>query len=113
VKLTGKTIPRDAQNSRVIIHTVQNGQAQDFHYWVGSGGTFGANSLQVEAGLGQAGKTVDVEIWWGGDPEKKQVFKNLETRHFYSISEQESKAKRLEITSVALKSENGKASCCH
>jgi len=113
LKLTGKTIPRDAQNSRVIIHTLQKGQAKDFHFCVGSGGTFGANSLQLEAGLGQAGNTVDVEIWWGGDPAKKQVFKALDTRHFYSITEQEPKAKMLEAKAVALKSENGKASCCH
>jgi hypothetical protein len=92
---------------------MHNGQPKDFHFWVGSGGTFGANSLQVEAGLGQVGQSVDVEVWWGGDPAKKQTFAGLETRQFYSLVEQESEAKMLKTSAVALKSENGKASCCH
>ena len=113
LKLVGTRVHRDAQNSRVLIHTQQPSGPRTFYLCVGSGGTFGANSLQLEAGLGAAQGTVDVEIWWGGNPENKQVFKNLEPRHFYSITEQESKAKLRETKAVALKSENGKASCCH
>jgi len=112
LRLQGKTTCRDAQNSRVIISTSGPNGNQQFHYTTGSGGSFGANSLQLEAGLGKQTSITSVEVWWGGNPSKKQTFSQLQSNSVYLLQEGKSSAQRQVVTPTPLKGETGKKSCC-
>ena len=53
LELEGVTSNRSAIGARVQIQTVGvNGTRQSFFHVVGTGGSFGSSSLQIEAGLG-------------------------------------------------------------
>jgi hypothetical protein len=112
LKLQGKTTPRDGQNSRVMITTAGPQGSKSFHHTTGSGGSFGANSLQLEAGLGNQTTISSVEIWWGGNPSKKQTFTQLQVNSVYLLKEGENAAQRQVVQATALKGEVGKKSCC-
>ena len=66
LRLEGVTSNRSAIGARVRVVTPE----RTFHHVVGTGGSFGANSLQVEAALGTAETIERVEIDWpGGETE--------------------------------------------
>ncbi len=112
IKLQGKTVSKDAQHSRVMITTQGPEGVKTFYHTVGSGGSFGANSLQLEAGLGKQTSVASVEVWWGGNPAKKQTFSNLQVNSVYKLSEGDSKAARQIVQPMPLKGEVAKKSCC-
>lgn len=112
LKLQGKSVSRDAQHSRVIVSTQGPEGSKQFHYTVGSGGSFGANSLQLEAGLGKQSAITSIEVWWGGLPSKKQTFTQLQLNSVYLLEEGKSAAQRQVTHPLPLKGETGKKSCC-
>lgn len=112
LQLQGKSVAKDAQNSRVFIRCKAGNQTQQFNLTVGSGGSFGASSLQVEAGLGKFSQIESVEIWWGGNPKKKEIIRNLTVDRFYSISEGDKIGKVLERTTTPLKGDKVGGACC-
>ena len=62
LRLEGTTSNRSAIGARVRVVTT----ARTLHYLVGTGGSFGANSLAVEVGLGESAVIDHVEIDWPG-----------------------------------------------
>jgi len=68
--------------------------------------------LQVEAGLGKFSQIESVEIWWGGNPKKKEIIRNLTVDRFYSISEGDKIGKVLERTTTPLKGDKVGGACC-
>ena len=112
LKLQGKTVSKDAQNSRVVIRCKEGNQVQDFHLTVGSGGSFGASSLQVEAGLGKFTTIESLEIWWGGNPKKKEIIKGLSIDRCYSIAEGDKLGKVLDRKAMPLKGDKAGGGCC-
>ena len=112
LKLQGKTVSKDAQNSRVVIRCKEGNQVQDFHLTVGSGGSFGASSLQVEAGLGKFTSIESLEIWWGGNPKKKEIIKGLSIDRCYSIAEGDKLGKVLDRKVMPLKGDKAGGGCC-
>ena len=93
LQLEGTTANRSAIGAKVEIQVVfPDGEMKSFFHRVGSGGTFGANSLQVEAGLGQAELIEKVISQWpvsGGIP---QVLEGLEINHKYKVRQGEEPA---------------------
>lgn len=113
VLLHGKTCARDAQGSRVIITTkIQRGYDK-FHHIVGSGGSFGANSIQVESGLGNAQAIESIEIWWGGNPKNSITYTNLPMDKFIEINEGDPKIKILSRNANPLKGNGKGKNCCN
>ena len=112
LKLEGKTTSRDGQNSRVIITTDGPQGVKQFHLTTGTGGSFGANSLQLEAGLGKQTTVTSVEVWWGGNPSKKQIFSQLQLNSVYQLKEGDNSPKRQVVQPIPLKGEVAKKSCC-
>jgi hypothetical protein len=62
LRLEGVTSNRSAIGARVRVVT----PLRTLHYVVGTGSSFGGNSLQVEAALGDTAEIVSVEIDWPG-----------------------------------------------
>ncbi|MEL6733175.1 MAG: CRTAC1 family protein [Bacteroidota bacterium] len=68
------------------------------YHTVGTGASFGGNSLQAEIGLGQAQKIFEVIVHWqaGG----VQVYSNIKINQAYQLVEGQTKAKKLTYEAV-------------
>jgi len=64
VRLRGVASNRFAIGARLRVRIAEAGKERDVYAWVGSGGSFGGNSLQAEIGLGQAERIVALEVRW-------------------------------------------------
>jgi len=91
LKLEGTRANRAAIGSRVRIRVREAGELRDIYRTVNSGGSFGANSLQLEVGLGQAEAVVEVEIRWAGSG-TVEILDGLQLDGRYRIVEGEGRA---------------------
>jgi hypothetical protein len=101
LKLVGVKANRAAIGARVAV-TVQTPTGQRSIYrTVSSGGSFGANPLRQEIGLGNATGIVGVEIRWPGS-DTRQTVKGLELNHSYQVREGEAEPVMLKLHPVNL-----------
>jgi hypothetical protein len=84
---------------RVTVETVAG--TREIHTMVGTGGSFGSNSLQQEIGLGAAISIREVEIRWPATNET-QRFRNLALDAVYRIREGETQAELFELKRIEL-----------
>jgi hypothetical protein len=70
LRLAGRRSNRSAIGARVAFHVTTADGPRDYHALVGTGSSFGANSLWLEQGLGQATGLETVTVTWpaGGVP---------------------------------------------
>ncbi len=92
LRLQGVKANRCAIGARVRVDIEEDGRARSLHRTVSSGGSFGANPLRLEIGLGKAGRVVGVEILWPGSG-TRQTVRGLQFDRAYVIVEGEPKAK--------------------
>ena len=64
VKLIGVESNRSAIGARIKVTVLESGDRRDIHVVVGSGGSFGASSLEQEIGLGAADTIESLEVYW-------------------------------------------------
>ncbi|MEN9313035.1 MAG: hypothetical protein RIT42_1141 [Bacteroidota bacterium] len=110
--LEGKSVSKDAQGSRVFIHCKDGDKKQTFHLTVGSGGSFGASSLQVEAGLGHFNQIDHIEIWWAGNPKKQEIIKGIAIDKHVKIVEGSKVGVVIERQKTPLKGDKVGGGCC-
>jgi hypothetical protein len=67
VRLVGRTANRPAIMGRIRVDIVDDGERRSVHALVSSGGSFGANSLQQEIGLGRAERIASLAVLWPGE----------------------------------------------
>lgn len=72
--LEGVQTNRCAMGARVRVHVGEKAGERDIHATVGTGGSFGCNTLQQEIGLGKATAIQYVEVFWPAskDPALRQ-----------------------------------------
>lgn len=67
LRLTGVKANRFGVGARIRVRVKNtHGGTRDIHHLAGSGGSFGANSLQAEIGLGAARAIESIEVRWPG-----------------------------------------------
>jgi len=86
LKLEGTTSNRAAIGALVKTVTTTEGGEKTFFQRVRSGGSFGANTLRIEQGLGAATSIKRIEIFWPGSKEA-EVIKGLDLDSFYLIKQ--------------------------
>ena len=86
LRLIGTRSNRSAIGARVKLSLHQDGALREIHRSVGSGGSFGANPLLLEIGVGSAESISDLEIRWPGSP-RIQRFSKLEVNRLLVITE--------------------------
>ena len=64
LRLVGVESNRSAIGARIRVTVVEDGGRRDIHAVVGSGGSFGASSLEQEMGLGSADAIEALEVYW-------------------------------------------------
>ena len=78
-------------------------EARDIYTTVGSGGSFGASSLQQEIGLGRADTLLFVEVTWPTTGQK-QRFSNLAMDQIVHIREGDAEPIPIHLNRVSLSS---------
>ena len=64
VRLVGVESNRSAIGARIKVTVLEGGAKRNIHAVVGSGGSFGASSLEQEIGLGTADVVESLEVYW-------------------------------------------------
>jgi hypothetical protein len=86
LELAGTTTNRRAIGARIKVTVEGKGGTRAIHRVVSSGGSFGANPLRQEIGLGDATRVASVEIAWPVSGKTQRVT-GLQTNTFYRIRE--------------------------
>ncbi len=86
IKLIGVKSNRSAIGARVRVDVIEEGERRSIHALVGSGGSFGANPLRCEIGLGAAEEIARVVVEWPGSGVRQEVF-GLAVDTFAEITE--------------------------
>lgn len=85
LKLIGSTSNTSAIGARVKVIINENNQLREIHRVVGTGGSFGANSLQLEIGLSQATTIEKISVIWPS--QITQEFSQVQVNQHYLILE--------------------------
>jgi hypothetical protein len=86
VKLNGVISNRSAIGARIRCSISEDGKRRNVYKWVNSGGSFGANPLRQEIGLGKAKKIDTLEIYWPTS-DTTQRFDDVAVNQFIEITE--------------------------
>jgi len=99
--LVGQRSNRVAIGARITVRVDEAGGEREIHTTVGSGGSFGANSLRQEIGLGAASAIGSVEVWWPVSGER-QRFEELAVGGAYRVTEGQAEVEALELPRLEL-----------
>ncbi len=99
LKLIGNKANRSAIGARLkIVASNSSGQSKIFFNRVSSGGSFGANTLWVEQGLGQYSMIENIEVTWPGGA--KSSYSNLESSAHYIINQSKTEVQKLSLSAI-------------
>ena len=87
LKLTGTKSNRSAIGAVIRLKITENGTPRTIYRTVNTGGSFGASSLQLEIGLGEATMVDWMEITWPNQENSVQKFSNVKAGKKYLITE--------------------------
>ena len=101
--LEGVKSNRDAIGARVRVNVRQpDGSERAIRTTVGTGGSFGANSLRQEIGLGDATEIVSVEIQWPRPGVPNSTFTGLKMDAAYRLKEDATAAVPVVLKRISL-----------
>jgi hypothetical protein len=86
LRLEGVKANRCAIGARVRVDLQEGGRVRSIHRTIGTGGSFGANPLRLELGLGAAEQITAAEIHWPGSG-TRQTIHNIAPNRAYVIRE--------------------------
>jgi hypothetical protein len=102
LKLEGVTSNRSAIGARIKVVATTPAGERTIHRTVNTGGSFGANPLRQEIGLGNATAIERVEILWPTTG-KRQVLEGLQPDHGYHVKEDANTAVALDLKPAPFK----------
>ena len=101
LQLVGKSSNRPAFGARLALTLETPAGPRTLHRTVGTGGSFGSNTLRQEIGLGRATAIRSLEIRWPGS-RAPQIVSGLQANHFYRITQGEPQAEPLKRVAFRL-----------
>jgi tetratricopeptide (TPR) repeat protein len=96
VLLEGVKSNRSAIGAHVVVNFTENGLKRSVYMDINSGGSFGANPLRKEIGIGKARSIDELIIKWPTSG-IVQVFNNVAPRQFLRIKEGDNQIERMDI----------------
>ena len=87
IVLEGTTSNRSAIGARIIATLIENDKERKVYHTVGTGASFGGNSLMAEIGLGQAVTIQKLEIIWPIHTQEKSIFNNVSVNRLVKIKQ--------------------------
>ncbi|MFQ5876311.1 MAG: FG-GAP-like repeat-containing protein [Acidobacteriota bacterium] len=97
LRLVGRRSNRSAIGARIRVRVREPGGSRDIYATVGTGGSFGGNSLQQEIGLGAAAAIAHIEVTWPASG-VRQVFRDVAMDRAYRVVETATELEPLEVT---------------
>ena len=102
IRLVGRRSNSYGIGARLRADFNEGGTARSVYQWVGSGGSFGANPLRPQIGIGKA-RTIDLlEVYWPTSGTTQQ-FRDVPAGAFIEITEGEPEYRRLPWQTVAFR----------
>jgi hypothetical protein len=101
LRLEGVTSNRDGLGSRVRVLLDMRGDVGELNKLVGGGGSFGANSLQQEIGLGVAVGILEIAITWPATG-RTDVYVDVEMDRIYRVVEGGAQLEPLTVSTLSL-----------
>lgn len=92
VTLRGTQSNRSGIGARLHVRIDEDGQSRDIYKWVNSGGSFGANPLRKEIGLGKASKIELLEVYWPTS-DRTQTYREIPLDSWIELNEQDNSVK--------------------
>jgi hypothetical protein len=99
--LTGVKANRSAIGARITVTALTPSGRKVVRAVVGSGGSYGANSLRQTIGLGQSASIESVEVLWPIGRGRRQVFTGLGLDRYYQLTEDQPKPAPLNLRSFS------------
>lgn len=87
LELAGTISNRKAIGTKVVLTITENGKERKIHRRVGTGGSFGSSSLQLEIGLGKATTVDKLEITWMNKEQSKVTYTQIPANRILKITE--------------------------
>ena len=109
VLLEGSKSNRSAIGAHIIVTFTEEGAKRSVYMDVNSGGSFGANPLRKEIGIGKAVMIDELVIQWPGSG-LVQTFKNLHPDQFIKIKEGVDQPEKMDLKVLDFKTDNTKQS---
>lgn len=101
LRLEGVEANRPAIGARITIEVRQADRTREIHIVAGSGGSFGASSLDQEIGLGECDAIEAIRVLWPGSG-NEQRFGNVEMDRAYGLKESRPELVPLDYPEVSL-----------
>lgn len=111
LKLEGTDSNRSAIGAKIKVSFKENGRARSVYRIVNSGGSFGASSLRMEIGVGQATIIDEIEITWPKSKAKK-TFKNVKPNQFIKVIEGEKDYSTIEVKKIVFPTAGARSPIC-
>ena len=103
IKLIGQTSNRCAIGARIRLALDDAGTPRSIFRWVNSGGSFGANPLTQQFGLGDATTIDELEVFWPKTG-KAQMFRDVSVDQFIEIREDSARYRTRSLKQFAFQS---------
>ena len=86
--LEGTSANRSAIGARIeaVVEDLDSTERKVYHY-VNTGGSFGANTLRAEIGLGSANRIKEVKVFWPDNNRTVQIINNVDINSFYKVKQ--------------------------
>ena len=101
VQLEGTKSNRSAIGARIAVHFTDSGIKRTVYMDVNSGGSFGANPLRKEIGIGRAKQVDELVVTWPTSG-IVQTFKNLAPDEFIKIKEGKNEIVKMNLRNIHL-----------
>jgi len=101
LRLEGVEANRPAIGARITVKVKQADRTREIHIVAGTGGSFGASSLQQEIGLGECDAIEAIKVFWPGSG-NEQRFGSVEMDRAYSLKENRPELVPLDYPEISL-----------
>lgn len=103
IQLEGTTSNRSAIGAKIVATINESGKTRKIYHTVGTGASFGGNSLLAEIGLGKASSIDRLEIIWPNKAGNRSVFTNVAVNKVVHITEGEEQLKVVPLKAIPFK----------
>ena len=101
LRLEGRRANRSAIGGRIEVRIREGESSRSIHSLIGTGGSFGASSLQQEIGLGRADKILWLRVLWPGSG-SEQSFDEVELDRTYHLVEDNEQLEKISVEPIDL-----------
>ncbi len=114
INLNGKKSNLNGRGAMIKVVTEQkDGTEAELYKWVSTGGSFGANPINTEMGLGKAKKIKRITIHWPNKEGSHQTINDLPVNKTITITEGEQEVKIVKKPEIDFEKKNGKGHSHH